>query len=130
MGPNSPKLLIREIMFWVGAVNALVALLVSMKWLDWSPEQTSGVLAAINAVFAVIGALATRPFPVPLLTGAMTAILTMGAGFGLHITDEQVGMWNALLVTVFGALASLRTSPEPAIDPLAKSQNVMSRRAA
>lgn len=127
MKPNSPMLLIREVMFWLGAFNALIAVLVSMNWVDWTPEQTAWTLSAINAVFAVIGAIAVRPFPVPLLTGAMTAILTMAAGFGLSITDEQVGMWNALLVTVFGALASMRTSPEPAIDPLSKSQGVMNR---
>lgn len=124
MKPNSPLLLVREVMFWLGAINALIAVLVSMKWVSWSPDQTTWVLAAINAVFAVLGAIAVRPFPVPLLTGAMTALLTMAAGFGLTISEEQIGMWNAFLVTVFSALASMRTSPEPAIDPLAKSQGL------
>lgn len=117
VSPNSPKLLGREITAWIGVANAAVAVLVTQKFVSWSPEQTSLVLSLITAVFAVIAAIAVRPFPVPVLSGLLTAVLTLAAGFGFNITDEQVGIWNALLVGVMGLVMSTRTSPEPKIDP-------------
>lgn len=121
MTPNSPRLLGREISFWVGIVNALLAALLGMKWLDWSPENTALVLTAVNAVAAVIAAIATRPFPVPLLSAALVAVLTCAAGFGLDITNDQVGLWNALLVAVWSAYTRTQNSPEPSIDPAVKA---------
>jgi len=120
VSPNSPKLLGREITAWIGVANASVAVLVTQKFVSWSPEQTSLVLSLITAVFAVIAAIAVRPFPVPVLSGLLTAVLTLAAGFGFSITDEQVGIWNALLVGVMGLVMSTRTSPEPKIDPLVR----------
>lgn len=119
--PNSPKLLGREVMLWLAVIHALVAALVGMKWVSASPEQVSYWLAAIDAVFAVLGAIAVRPFPVPLLAGALTAIGTVLAAHGIPITQDQVSLWNVVLFSVFAFLTSERVSPEPKIDPLVQT---------
>lgn len=117
--PNSPRLLGREVALWLGVVNAVVAAIVGMKLVHWTPEQTSLLLSAVNAVFAVIAAIAVRPFPVPLLSAALASVLTVVAAFGVdHITSDTVTLANGVLVAVFAFLTSTRVSPEPKIDPM------------
>lgn len=113
---NSVLLLGREITFWIGIINAALALLLGMKWLDWSPENTAIALTAVNAVFAAVAAIATRPFPVPLLSAALVAVLTCAAGFGLNVTPDQISLWNGFLVAVWGAYTRSQVSPEPGLD--------------
>lgn len=115
--PNSPVLLGRELTFWTGIANSVLALLLGMKWLDTSPENTAILLTAVNAVFAVVAAIMTRPFPVPLLSAALVAVLTCAAGFGLDITSDQISLWNGLLVAVWSAYTRSQVSPEPGLDP-------------
>lgn len=122
VSPNSPKLLGREVMLWIAVAHALIGALVGMKWISATPEQVSYWLAAIDAVFAVLGAIAVRPFPVPLLAGALSAIGTVMAAHGLSITDDQVTMWNMVIFSVFAFFTSQRVSPEPKIDPLTSGQ--------
>jgi hypothetical protein len=120
VSPNSPKLLGREIALWIGVIGALVNTFVS-RWLEWSPENTALVLSAITALLSVLAAIGTRPFPVPLLSGALVAILTTAAGFGLNVSAEEIGMMNGTLLAIMSFLTSQRVSPEPSIDPLTKT---------
>lgn len=118
MSPNSPKLLGREIVLWLGVINAVVGALVGMKLVHWSPEQMSLTLSAIGAMFAVVAAFAVRPFPVPLLSTALVATLTMAAGFGLNITSDSVAMLNTVLIAAAAFFTRSQVSPEPILDPM------------
>ncbi|TDD31524.1 hypothetical protein E1286_44805 [Nonomuraea terrae] len=68
--------------------------------------------AAAGALLALVAAVAVRPFPVPLLMGAIQAMLALGVGFGLALSPEQVGMVNAAAALV-GFILRMHVSPAP-----------------
>lgn len=115
--PNSPLLLARPISMWIGFANAFVAALVSFKLLPADDVQTAYWMAGINAVFALIAAWAVRPFPIPLLSTAFVSLGTIAIAYGTHVTGNQIGVLNGLLVMAGAMFTYTQVSPEPAIDP-------------
>lgn len=105
------KIFGREPAFYVGVLEALVAVLVTFRLPGLSVEQAGLVVALVVALGGVLTAWATRDTLLAALVGAVKAGLILGAGYGLPITDEQVGL-IAALVSVVGA-GWLRTQTSP-----------------
>jgi hypothetical protein len=83
-------------------VQAAIALAIALGW-HLTPVQTGSIEAAAAAVLAVLVAASVRPFPVPLFTGALTAIGTLLVAFRApHITAGGVSAFVAFLAALLG----------------------------
>ncbi|TYB50222.1 hypothetical protein FXF51_56700 [Nonomuraea sp. PA05] len=103
----------REPAVWVYAINALVAAFVAYG-LPLTQVQTAAISTLATAVMAVIVAVLTRPFVVSALTGAISTGLTAMAGFGLELSQEQIGATVAALNIVLALVLRMNVSPAPA----------------
>lgn len=113
MSSTTPvKILGREPAFYVGVVEAVVALLLTFNLPGLSVEQAGLVVAFVVALGGVVSAWATRDTLLAALVGAVKAVLLLGVAYGLPLTDEQVGL-AAVLVSVLGS-GWLRTQTSPA----------------
>lgn len=88
----------------VMAVSLVVSgLVAALPLLGWSGERASLVAAALVAVGGAVAAwLVSVDRMLPLLTGAAKAILAAVAGFGLHLPDNQVAAFMAILTLLVG----------------------------
>lgn len=109
------RILGREPALWLTLVQTALALAVGLG-LTVTGEQVGLINAAAGAVLALIAAVAVRPFPVPLLMGAIQALLALGVGFGLDLSAEQVGMVNAAAAALVGFILRMHVSPVEARD--------------
>ena len=105
------KIFGREPAFYVGVIEALVALLVTFNLPGLSTEQATLVVAAVVAIGGVLTAWTTRETLLASLVGAVKALLVLSVGYGLPLTDVQIGL-VAALVSTFGA-GWLRTQTAP-----------------
>lgn len=62
--------------------------------------QVGAVDTIAAAVVAVVTAVLARPWYIPGVTGAATAVLTAAAAFGLQWTPEQIGIATSALSIV------------------------------
>jgi hypothetical protein len=109
------KILGREPALWLTLIQTVVALAVGLG-LAVTGEQVGLINAAAAAVLALIAAVAVRPFPVPLLMGAISALLALGVGFGLALSPEQVGLANAGVAALVGFILRMHVSPAESRD--------------
>jgi uncharacterized membrane protein len=106
------KIFGREPAFYVGVIEALVAVLVTFNLPGLSTEQAGLVVALVVAIGGALTAWATRDTLLAALVGVVKAGLILGVGYGLTVTDEQIGL-IAALVSVIGS-GYLRTQTSPA----------------
>ena len=94
-----------------GTVQALLALAVALG-LHLTAVQTGAVEAAAAAILALWVARAARPVPVPLLTGALTAIGALLVAFRVsHVTSGEVSAAVAFLAAVLSGVGHLAATP-------------------
>jgi hypothetical protein len=117
------RLLSLEPVLSAGVIQAAIALVVALGF-SLTAGQSGAIEAAAAAVAALITALSVRPFQVPALTGALTAVGTLLVAFGVpHVQPSLVSSFNAALVAILAIVlrghvtpvASLPkpTAPEP-----------------
>lgn len=102
----------REPAVWVYAINSLVAVLVAYG-LPLTQVQTATISTVATAVLAAVVAVLTRPFIVSALTGAVGTALTAIAGFGLELSQEQIGATVTALNIVLALVLRMNVSPAP-----------------
>lgn len=109
------KIFGREPVVWLGAISAILAVLVTIPAVGLSTEAAGWIMVIVSGVFAAAEAVMTRPFVVSALTGSVRTVLTAFMFFGLPISEETAGMavgaMNAVLMLV------LANSVTPAADP-------------
>lgn len=94
-----------------GLVQTLLAFAVGTGW-HLTTAEGAGIIAATTAILALVAAVATRPFQVPALTGAVTAVVTLLVAFGVpHIQLGDVATLNAVIVAVMALVLRLHTTP-------------------
>jgi hypothetical protein len=94
-----------------GVCQAALALAITLG-LHLTVAQTGALEAVAAGVGAVIVAAATRPVPVPVLTGGLTAILTCLVAFGVHgVTPAVVSEVNAAAVAVLAIVLRAHQTP-------------------
>jgi len=109
----APRLLDPEtepVMYLVGGLNALVALLVAF-WPHLSIDEAAAMTTIATGVTTGITALATRPFDVSAITAAVTTCLVATAGFGLHFDPRQLGAIVAALTIVLALVLRQHLTP-------------------
>lgn len=104
------KIFGREPALWLTLIQTALAVAVGLG-LDVSGGQMGLINAAAAAVLALVAAFAVRPFPVPLLMGAIQALLAMAVGFGLDLDATQVGLLNAAAAAVVGFIMRMHVEP-------------------
>ena len=109
------KIFGREPVVWLGAISAVLAVLVTVPAVGLSADAASWVMVIVSGVFAGVEAVMTRPFVVTALTGAVRTILTGLVFFGLPLTEETSGAVVAALNMVLALV--LANSVTPAADP-------------
>jgi ABC-type Co2+ transport system permease subunit len=110
------KIFGRDPAFWVGVIEAFIALLVTFKFSGLTNEQAGLWIALVIAIGAVLSAWTTRDTVLAALVSAVKAALVVGVAYGLHITQEQIGL-IAGLITVVGS-GWLRTQTSPVETPV------------
>jgi hypothetical protein len=80
--------------------------------LSLTAGQTGALEAAAAGVAAIIVAASTRPVPVPILAGALTAIFTCLVAFGVHgVTPAVVSSVNAAIVAILAIVLRVHQTP-------------------
>jgi hypothetical protein len=107
--------------------QAALALAVTLG-LHLTVGQTGALEAVAAGVVAIIVAAATRPVPVPILTGALTAIFTCLVAFGVpHVTAPTVSSLNVGLLAILAIVLRAHQTPvalAPAPAPVAAAPAV------
>jgi hypothetical protein len=96
-------------------VGALLGVLVAFN-LGLTDEQASLWLAAISALFTAVNAVMVRPITPAAITGLVSAVATLIAGYGFEIGAERVSAIN-FAVTMALALFFARPNVTPVSDP-------------
>jgi hypothetical protein len=105
------RLLSLEPVLSAGVVQAAIALVIALGF-RLTPGESGAIEAAAAALAALIAGLAVRPFQVPLLTGAFTAIGTLLIAFGVHgVSAGTVSSANAVLVAVLAMILRAHVTP-------------------
>lgn len=89
------------------AVQAVVAAAV----LGLPARQAGAIEAATTAVLGVVVAWNVRPVPVPVFTGAVSAVVTLLVAFG--VPDVPPGTVSAINTTLVAVLALFRGHVTP-----------------
>jgi hypothetical protein len=102
----------REPAVFVAVVEAVLALLVTFQLDGLSSDQATLILAVVVAIGGAVTAYATRDTFLAALVGVGKAAIVLGVGYGLPLTDEQVGLTVAVLSTLVGVFGVRpQTSP-------------------
>jgi hypothetical protein len=75
------------------------------------PHDVAAVALIGTAIVTIVTALAARPAPVPVITGAIMEILTASAAFGLHLSSAQIGAATPLVSIVVSLLLRQALTP-------------------
>lgn len=111
MPTNGFKILGREPAFFVGVVEAGLALLLTFQVGGLTQENVGVIVAVVSAGLGLVVAYATKTTLYSALIGFAKAALVLAVTFGVHLTDAQTGAAMALIVLVAGAYLRDRTSP-------------------
>jgi hypothetical protein len=113
--PESPaqfKILGREPMLWLGAIAAFLSLGTALGIDGLSAAQVALIVAAINALLGVAGALMVRPIAPEAFTFAIAALAALAAGYGYEASPEVVGAVTAATITLLALITRGEVSPK------------------
>lgn len=97
------KILGREPAFWVGLVEACLALVLSWNLLGLNQEQAAAILAVITLGLGFVTAYRTRETLLGVGVGLAKSVLILFTAFGLHFTENQTAALMALVALLLGA---------------------------
>lgn len=104
------KILGQEPAFFVGVLEAVLALLLTLNMVGGLDQEDAAVIVATaNAGLGLVVAYAARDTLYAALVGFAKAVLVLSATFGLPLTDQQTGAAMALITVLAGAYLRGRT---------------------
>ena len=106
------KIFGREPALTLGVIQAVIMVLIAGGVVDWTNDQSTLLIAAITAGFALLTAWATVEKRMSLLVGLGTAVVACAAGFGADLSTELQASLVALVSV--GAAWFTRTQTAPA----------------
>lgn len=104
----------REPAFWIGVIEAGLALFVSLV-LKWSAEQVGAVMAVVTVAFSIYTAWVTTQTMLAGLVGLAKAVIALALAFGFDLPPDVAGSVLALVTIVAGGYN--RASTEVAHTP-------------
>lgn len=91
-------------------VNAAVS--IATAWgLKMTPQETATLLTATTAFLSLLIAILARPVSIPIIKGAVIALLTALEGFHLHLNQPRIAATVAGLSLVLGLLFRQNLTP-------------------
>lgn len=103
-----PKL---EPALYAGGLSSILAFLVAIRFHGLSTDQASLIVAAFAAVSGAVTSVFTRPLAPGLITGAVTALFDLAAGFHFSAQPDVIAAVNGVVLFVLSVLTSTRVSP-------------------
>lgn len=107
----------REPALIVGAISAILSLLVALNWHGLTSDQAALIVAVVVAVGGVITALATRPIAPGLFTALIGAVAAAASGFGFHWDPSVVGAVGFAVASLLALITRHQVTPVPAAAP-------------
>lgn len=105
----------REPALWINVVAAVLGLIVTFGWKALDAQDATNIVAVLTGLAAVVTAVQTRPWAVPVFTGFVSTAAVLLAGYGLEVSQQSVGAVQLVVVSVLTLLA--RGQITPAADP-------------
>ena len=109
----------REPALVVSAVGALLTFLVTFGLPGLTADDATNILAVVSAIGAAIVGWATVNTRLSIVVGIGRTLLILATGYGLHLSQEQVGL-AVLVISAFAALW-IRDKNTPADTPISVS---------
>ncbi len=106
----------REPALIVAAVGALLTFLVTFGLPILAADDATNILAVVSAIGTAVVGWATVNTRLSIVVGIGRTVLILMVGYGLHLTQEQVGL--AVLVISSFATIWLRDRNSPAATPI------------
>lgn len=111
MSAKTPfKILGQEPAFFVGVVEAVLAIFLTFGVFQLDQEAVGVIVAATSATLGLVAAYATKTTLYSALIGFSKAILVLAVTFGAPLTDAQTGAIIAAVTLVAGAYLREKTS--------------------
>ena len=101
----------REPAFWVGLIEAGLALILSFQILPITEAQMVLIMAVVTAGLGAYTAWRTKDTMLGVGVGFAKALLALGVGFGLTLTETQTGAIIAFVTVALGAFQRTQTAP-------------------
>ena len=108
------KLFGREPAAWVGLLEAALTLLVVLKVLHFTSDQTALVMAVVVALFGVLTAYLTKDTMLGFVIGLVKAVIALFIGFGISVSPELTAALIGFVSVFIGFFQRTQTSPDPA----------------
>jgi len=93
----------REPALVVSAVGALLTFLVTFGLPGLTADDATNILAVVSAIGTAIVGWATVNTRLSIVVGIGRTLLILATGYGLHLSQEQVGL-AVLVISSFAAL--------------------------
>ncbi len=113
------KIFGRDPALWIGALSGLLSLGTSLGLDGLSAVQVASIVALINAVAAVLTALAVRPIGPAVFTNLVAAGAALAAAYGFEVSPEVVGAVNVATIAALTLLTRGQVSPAGAVQAVA-----------
>lgn len=109
------KIFQREPTLYIAAITSIVALVGTFGLHLFTPTNAAAAVVLINAIAAIINGWAVRPISPAIFTYAISAILALGATYGLNLPAETVMAINATVVPILALLTRAQVSPQETV---------------
>lgn len=104
------KIFGREPAFYVGVVEAALALFLTFGWFALDQKEVGAIVAVVSAALAFVTAYATKTTAFSALVGLAKSALVVAVTFGAPLTDAQTGAAIAFITIVAGGYLRDRTA--------------------
>jgi hypothetical protein len=104
------KIFGQEPAFYVGVVEAALALFLTFGWFELDQAKVGVIVAAVSAAFAFVTAYATKTTAFSALVGLAKAAFVVAVTFGAPLSDAQTGAAIAFITVFAGAYLRDRTA--------------------
>ena len=110
MSTNKPfKLLGQEPAFFVGVVEAILAVFLTFGVFNLTSETVGVIVAAVATGLGLVAAYATKTTMYSALIGFAKAALVLAVTFGAPLSDAEIGSVIAVITVVAGAYLRAKT---------------------
>lgn len=104
------KILGQEPAFFVGVVEAVLAVFLTFGVFKLDQETVGVIVAAVSASLGLVAAYATKTTLYSALIGFAKAVLVLAVTFGAPLNDNQTGAIIAAITLVAGAYLREKTA--------------------
>lgn len=109
---HSFKILGRDPILWLAFISAALSIGTALRFDGLSADQVALIVAAINAVFGLIGAFLVRPIAPQAFTFAIAAFTALVASYGYEVSSEVIGALNVAVLAALALVTRGQSNPQ------------------